>query len=109
MDSKSQQRRKIEYDEEVDILTLRLRGGGKYSHAEEKGEDGQVVVHVGSNGEVLRLEVLDAPRIVSKSLIKDLLERGHLSKAHAEDALKQLDAPMKRRREEATERLQVPG
>lgn len=52
---------KFRYDAESDVLLFIVSESGKLSHAEEMGD---IVVHLGENGEPLFLEVLNASRNV---------------------------------------------
>jgi Protein of unknown function (DUF2283) len=94
----------VEYDEEVDILTLTLkkRGSWRYAHGEERGEKGQVIVHRGTKGELLEREVLNASHVIPKMIIHELLAKQELSKSQAEEALRLLDSPGKKKEEQQT-------
>lgn len=52
---------RLRYDAESDVLLFIVAESGKLSHAEEMGD---LVVHLGKNGEPLFLEVLNASRNV---------------------------------------------
>ena len=52
---------RFRYDAESDVLLFIVSESGKLSHAEEMGD---IVVHLGENGEPLFLEVLNASRNV---------------------------------------------
>lgn len=52
---------KIKYREDADVLTLILQEKGKLSHAEEVGD---IIVHFGSKGEPLFMEILKASKII---------------------------------------------
>ena len=52
---------KIKYDDEADVLTIVVKEKGKLSHAEEVGD---MILHVGTKGEPLFLEILKASKIV---------------------------------------------
>jgi uncharacterized protein YuzE len=50
---------RLRYDAESDVLMVVVSESGKLSHAEEMGD---IVVHLGKNGEPLFLEVLNASK-----------------------------------------------
>ena len=50
---------RLSYDAESDVLTIFVSKSGKLSHAEEMGD---IVVHLGKEGEPLFLEVLNASK-----------------------------------------------
>ena len=52
---------KLRYDTESDVLTIIVSQSGKLSHAEEMGD---IVIHLGKEGEPLFLEVLNASKNV---------------------------------------------
>ena len=52
---------RMRYDSEADVLSIVVAESGKLSHAEEMGD---IVVHLGKNGEPLFLEVLNASKNV---------------------------------------------
>lgn len=52
---------KLRYDAESDVLMIIVSESGKLSHAEEMGD---IVIHLGHNGEPLFLEVLNASKNV---------------------------------------------
>jgi uncharacterized protein YuzE len=61
---------KIKYDNDSDVMTIVVKEKGKLSHAEEVGD---MVMHIGKDGEPLFLEILNASKIVPlmvKSLAK---------------------------------------
>jgi len=61
---------RLRYDAESDVLLIVVSESGKLSHAEEMGD---IVVHLGENGEPLFLEVLNASMntpLMAKALVK---------------------------------------
>ena len=52
---------RMRYDSEADVLSIVVAESGQLSHAEEMGD---IVVHLGKNGEPLFLEVLNASKNV---------------------------------------------
>lgn len=52
---------RMRYDSESDVLSIVVKESGKLSHAEEMGD---IVVHLGKDGEPLFLEVLNASKNV---------------------------------------------
>jgi uncharacterized protein YuzE len=50
---------RLRYDAESDVLVVIVSESGKLSHAEEMGD---IVVHLGQNGEPLFLELLNASK-----------------------------------------------
>ena len=50
---------RLRYDAESDVLMVIVSESGKLSHAEEMGD---IVVHLGQNGEPLFLELLNASK-----------------------------------------------
>jgi len=52
---------KLKYDSESDVLLIMVSDSGRLSHAEEMGD---IVVHLGKDGEPLFLEVLNASKTV---------------------------------------------
>ena len=52
---------RLRYDAGADVLMIIVSEAGKLSHAEEMGD---IVIHLGSNGKPLFLEVLNASKNV---------------------------------------------
>ena len=50
---------RLRYDAESDVLVVIVSESGKLSHAEEMGD---IVIHLGQNGEPLFLELLNASK-----------------------------------------------
>ena len=62
---------KARYDPEADVLLLVFRDEGRIDHAEEVGD---MVIHYGSNGEIIMVEILNASKVVSK-LVETLAKK----------------------------------
>jgi hypothetical protein len=95
----------MEYEAEGDVLTVVLKKKGKWvDTVEVKAESGrlEMVLALDKKGELLRLEVLDASRLVPKLIIGELLARGELSKSPAKGALQSLSGVEKKEEEQQT-------
>jgi len=62
---------KAKYDPEVDVLLLVFRDEGRIDYAEEVGD---MIIHYGSNGEIIMVEILSASKVISK-LVETLAKK----------------------------------